>query len=105
MPPAIPPHNWGGAPPQGFPPGPGFPGFAPQNAYPPGPAPAAAPPEADKGPPTFVVFDDPMFSMEEIRSKLDRYNVTAERLQQQYNRVGQSVDSRLSAIGFLNGGR
>eukprot|EP01122_Echinamoeba_exundans_P015490 TRINITY_DN736_c0_g3_i1.p1 TRINITY_DN736_c0_g3~~TRINITY_DN736_c0_g3_i1.p1 ORF type:complete len:287 (+),score=71.73 TRINITY_DN736_c0_g3_i1:79-939(+) len=125
MPPGL-QQQWGGSfppPPPGFqmppPPG-GFPGYG--QAPPPtqaaqfqqGPPPQQPPTQLQvqpsntddqKGPPTFVVFDDPQFSQEEVRSKLDRYNLSAEKLQQQYQRVGQSVDSRLSAIGFFGGGR
>jgi hypothetical protein len=126
MPPGFPPmppgmqQQWGGSfppPPPGFQmtPAPGYGQGAPQQ---PGQfqqglpqqqqMPQQAQSNADdaKGPPTFVVFDDPQYSQEEVRSKLDRYNLSSEKLQQQYQRVGQSIDSRLSAIGgFFGGGR
>lgn len=98
------------------PPFPGAPGYPPQQqqpqsqqqqqqSQPQGPiSVVATATEEPKGPPTFVVFDDPHYSMEERRAQLDRYNFSSERLNQQYQRVGQSIDSRLSALGVFGGG-
>lgn len=118
MPPHFNPAQWGGQmppPPPGFqgmpgmppPPFPGAPGFPPQQSQPQQPqgpqGPISVVPSASteepKGPPTFVVFDDPQYSMEERRAQLDRYNISSERMSQQFQRVGQSIDSRLNALG------
>eukprot|EP00771_Trimastix_marina_P003936 gnl/Trimastix_PCT/652.p1 GENE.gnl/Trimastix_PCT/652~~gnl/Trimastix_PCT/652.p1 ORF type:complete len:262 (+),score=62.16 gnl/Trimastix_PCT/652:32-817(+) len=113
-PPVLPPAP-GMRPPPPFPPGlpgPGMPpppnpGPAPQpsgppqgvyNAPPPAAEPSAAPTPMHTQHPLNLVYSDEMVQMEEARAEAERYRYDEEKVKEQVDLLGQSIEARLSGL-------